>query len=372
MPRLSDSMEEGTIIRWLKQDGERVSEGEPLAEVETDKATVTFDADAAGTLRILVAEGETVPIGRPIASIGEATAQAPASAGAAREDNGRVKASPLARRLARESGVDLSQVTGSGPGGRIIKADVTAAAPPPAPAAAQPARGNKGEVTTAQPSRTQVQIAQRMAESKATIPEFTLHAEVEMEQAVALREQLRKAARPGDVVPSYNDLVVKSCALALREHPRANAAYRDGAFELYERVNVGVAVAVEDSLVVPTVFDADRKSLLEIAREARTLADRVRQRQITPAELSGATFTVSNLGMYGVASFAAIINPPQAAILAVGELRELPVVRDGRVVPGARMSLVLTCDHRILYGAPAAEFLGRIRRLLEQPVNLLL
>ncbi len=376
MPRLSDSMEEGTIIRWLKQDGERVSEGEPLAEVETDKATVTFDADAAGTLRILVAEGETVPIGRPIASIGEATAPAPASPGPAREDNGRAKASPLARRLARESGVDLSQVTGSGPGGRIIKADVTAAAPPapspPAPAAAQPARGNKGEVTTAKLSRTQVQIAQRMAESKATIPDFTLHAEVEMEQAVALRDQLRKAARPGDVVPSYNDLVIKSCALALREHPRANAAYRDGAFELYERVNVGVAVAVEDSLVVPTVFDADRKSLLEIAREARTLADRVRQRQITPAELSGATFTVSNLGMYGVASFAAIINPPQAAILAVGELRELPVVRDGQVVPGVRMSLVLTCDHRILYGAPAAEFLARIRRLLEQPVNLLL
>jgi pyruvate dehydrogenase E2 component (dihydrolipoamide acetyltransferase) len=267
--------------------------------------------------------------------------------------------------------VDLSQVTGSGPGGRIVKADVTAAAPP-APAAAQPARGNKGGVTRQELSRIQVQIAQRMAESKATIPDFTLHAEVDMEQAVALREQLRKAARAGDVVPSYNDLVVKACGLALREHPRANAAYRDGAFELYERVNVGIAVAAEDGLIVPTVFDADRKAVLEIAREARALADRVRQRQITPAELSGATFTVSNLGMYGVASFAAIINPPQAAILAVGELRELPVVRDGHIVPGLRMSIVLTCDHRILYGAPAAEFLARIRQLLEQPVNLLL
>ncbi len=379
MPRLSDSMEEGTIVRWLKQDGEQVSQGEPLAEVETDKATVTFDADEAGTLQILVGEGETVPIGRPIARIGPAVPTEPAApteteAPTEPEANGRPKASPLARRLARESGVDLSQVTGSGPGGRIVKADVTGAAPPApaAPAAPQPTRGNKGAVTIHQLSRTQVQIAQRMAESKATIPDFTLHAEVEMDQAVALRAQLRKASRAGDVVPSYNDLVVKACGLALREHPRANAAYRDGAFELYERVNVGIAVATQDSLIVPTVFDADRRSLIEIAREARRLAERVRQREITPAELSGATFTVSNLGMYGVSSFAAIINPPQAAILAVGGLRELPVVRDGHVVPGTRMSLVLTCDHRILYGAPAAEFLARVRQLLEQPVNLLL
>jgi pyruvate dehydrogenase E2 component (dihydrolipoamide acetyltransferase) len=167
-------------------------------------------------------------------------------------------------------------------------------------------------------------------------------------------------------------MVIKACALALREHPRANAAYRDGAFELYERVNVGIAVAADDSLIVPTVFDADRKPLLDIAREARTLAERVRSRQITPGELSGGTFTVSNLGMYGVTDFAAIINPPQAAILAVGELREVPVVRDGQLVPGSRMSVVLTCDHRILYGAPAAEFLARVRQLLEQPLNLLL
>jgi pyruvate dehydrogenase E2 component (dihydrolipoamide acetyltransferase) len=375
MPRLSDSMEEGTIVRWLKRDGDQVSEGEPLAEVETDKATVTFDADADGRLSILVQEGETVPIGRPIAQIGEAPAPA-------RADNGRAKASPLARRIARESGVDLSVLTGSGPGGRIVRSDVTAAAmpppqtatPPPETATPAPARtaGNKGAVTIQQPTRTQVQIAQRMSESKATIPDFTLNVEIDMAQAVGLRDQLRRAARAGDIVPSYNDLVVKACGLALREHPRANAAYRDGAFELYERVNVGIAVAAEDSLIVPTVFDADRKSLVEIARDARTLADRVRQRAVTPAELSGATFTVSNLGMYGVASFAAIVNPPQAAILAVGELREVPVVRDGLVVPGVRMGAVLTCDHRILYGAPAAEFLARVRQLLEQPVNLLL
>jgi pyruvate dehydrogenase E2 component (dihydrolipoyllysine-residue acetyltransferase) len=364
MPRLSDSMEEGTIVRWLKQDGENVVQGEPLAEVETDKATVTFDADADGTLRILVGEGETVPIGRPIAQIGE---PAPAE----RQANGRPKASPLARRLARESGVDLSQLTGSGPGGRIVKADVTAAGPPaqaeaPAAPPASRAAGNKGAVTVHQPSRVQTQIAQRMAESKATIPDFTLRADVDMDHAVAMRSQLH--AEP---VPTYNDMVVRACAIALREHPRANAAYRDGVFELYERINVGIAVASADSLIVPTVFDADRKSLLEIGRESRGLAERVRRGEITPAELSGGTFTVSNLGMYGVSSFHAIINPPQAAILAVGEVREVPVARDGQIAPGRRMTIALTCDHRILYGAPAAEFLARVRQLLEQPVNLL-
>jgi pyruvate dehydrogenase E2 component (dihydrolipoamide acetyltransferase) len=392
MPRLSDSMEEGTIVRWLKSDGDVVSKGEPIAEIETDKATVTCDADADGTLRIVAGEGQTVSLGGVIATIGDVTEPRPASpapahprpaapstvaAGKSSEsDNGadRVNASPLARRIARESQVDLRALSGSGPGGRIVKADV------PQPAVAH---GAKGAVTTLPPSRIQVQIAQRMSESKATIPDFTLHAEVAMEQAVELRTQLRKAGRGGDgkgsaapdggalAIPSYNDMVVKACGLALREHPRANAAYRDGAFELYQRVNVGIAVAAHDGLVVPTVFDADRKSLLEIAREARRLAERVRSRQVTPAELSGGTFTVSNLGMYGVAGFSAIINPPQAAILAVGELREVPVVRDAQVVPGLRMSIALTCDHRILYGAPAAEFLGRVRQLLEQPINLI-
>src|SRR5580704_13998 len=392
MPRLSDSMEEGTIVRWLKSDGDVVSKGEPIAEIETDKATVTCDADADGTLRIVAGEGQTVSLGGVIATIGDVTEPRPASpapahprpaapstvaAGKSSEsDNGadRVKASPLARRIARESQVDLRALSGSGPGGRIVKADV------PQPAVAH---GAKGAVTTLPPSRIQVQIAQRMSESKATIPDFTLHAEVAMEQAVELRTQLRKAGRGGDgersaapdggalAIPSYNDMVVKACGLALREHPRPNAAYRDGAFELYQRVNVGIAVAAHDGLVVPTVFDADRKSLLEIAREARRLAERVRSRQVTPAELSGGTFTVSNLGMYGVAGFSAIINPPQAAILAVGELREVPVVRDAQVVPGLRMSIALTCDHRILYGAPAAEFLARVRQLLEQPLYLL-
>lgn len=244
------------------------------------------------------------------------------------------------------------------------------AAAPPRAAAATPARGNKGEVTIVDPPRAQVQIAQRTAESRATVPDFSLQAEVDMDQAVSLRAQLRERAPAGVAVPSYDDMVVKACGLALREHPRANAAYRDGAYELYEHVNVGISIAIGDSLIVPTVFDADRKSLDAIARETAALVTRVRERQITPAELSGATFTVSNLGMYGVSSFAAIINPPQAAILAVGEVREVPVVRGGQVVPGARLSIVLTCDHRILYGAPAAEFLARIRQLLERPIDL--
>lgn len=400
MPRLSDSMEEGTIVRWLKRDGERVFEGEPIAEVETDKATVTFGAQAAGILRIVVGEGETVPIGGLVARIGDA-----AEPRRATEDNGasRIRASPLARRMARESAIDLTGLAGSGPGGRIVKADLVGAGsaspgqpqpdasqsdPPgrPRPDASQsdpprrevvrpqPVRaagGSKGAVTVEQLTRAQVQIAQRMSESKATIPDFTLRAEVDMDRAVAVRAQLRDEPRHG-AVPTYNDMVVRACALALREHPRANAAYRDGAFELYERVNVGIAVATEDGLIVPTIFDAEHKSLFEIALETRALATRVRERQVTPAELSGATFTVSNLGMYGVAGFAAIVNPPQAAILAVGEVRELPVVRDGEVVRGTRMSIALTCDHRILYGAPAALFLGRIRELLERPVSLLL
>lgn len=234
------------------------------------------------------------------------------------------------------------------------------------PSSGASARGNKGDVEVQQPSRAQIQIAQRMAESKATVPDFTLQAEVDMDQAVALLARLGEA----DPAPTYVDLVVKACGLALREHPRANSAYRDGAFEHYERVNVGLAIATEESLIVPVLFDADRKSLQAIAGEARGLGERVRERRITPGELSGATFTVFNLGSYGVTSFAAIVNPPQAGILAVGELRDVPVVRDGQVVPGTRMDIVLTCDHRILYGAPAARFLARIRELLEDPATL--
>ena len=420
MPRLSDSMEEGTILQWLKKVGDEIAVGDELVEIETDKANMAYESDMAGTLsEILAKEGETLPIGTPIARVGdtdgssaspagetkEAAPDAPAdqasapteAAGPAVEqaeagDGQRQKASPLARRMARESGLDLSQLEGSGPGGRIVKADVERAAssaggvapggsrtdamrPPAGPpgAATGPAvETAKGEVSYEDLSKLQATVARRMAESKATAPHFYLEAEVDMSRAVEARRHLKEAAGEGEVVPSFNDMVVKACALALRERPRANGAYRDGRFELYSRVNVGIAVAARDALVVPTIFDADRKGLRQIAEDSRAVAQRVRDNQITPPELSGATFTVSNLGMYGIDSFAAVINPPQAAILAVGAIVERPVVRDGELSTAHLMRVNLACDHRILYGAEGAEFLARIRALLEEPLGLAL
>jgi pyruvate dehydrogenase E2 component (dihydrolipoamide acetyltransferase) len=401
MPRLSDSMEEGTILKWLKSDGDDVAAGDELVEIETDKANMTYEAEAAGTLAIVAKEGETLAVGATMARIGaevaspEAGAAAPVAepvaapepAAAAEEPaaNGRAKASPVARRMARERGLELAQVTGSGPGGRIVKSDIEAAAggrapevvapaaPAPAPVAppAGDARSGRGEVTHQELTRLQQTVARRMAESKATAPDFTITLEVDMEAAVALRAQL-KAAAGEDPAPSLNDFVVKAAALALREFPRANGAYRDGRFELYSRVNVGIAVAGQDALVVPTVSDADQKSLGAIAREARALAERVRAGTITPPELSAGTFTVSNIGMYGIRRFTPVINPPQAAILAVGELAPRPVVRDGRIVARNVLELTLVSDHRILYGADAARFLARIRELLEAPLRLAL
>jgi pyruvate dehydrogenase E2 component (dihydrolipoamide acetyltransferase) len=274
----------------------------------------------------------------------------------------------------------LKELRGSGPGGRIVKADVEkaeagapVAAPTPPPAAVPEALETaKGQVSYQDPSKLQSTIARRMAESKAIAPHFYLEAEIDMSRAVEARARIKAAAGEGDVVPSFNDMVVKACALALREHPRANGAYRDGHFELYSRVNVGVAVAARDALVVPTVFDADRKGLRQIAGESRALAQRVRDGQITPPELSGATFTVSNLGMYGIDRFSAVINPPQAGILAVGAIKERPVAREGEVTTAHLMRVNLACDHRILYGAEGAEFLARIRTLLEEPLALAL
>jgi pyruvate dehydrogenase E2 component (dihydrolipoamide acetyltransferase) len=395
MPRLSDTMEEGTILRWLKADGEYVKRGEELVEIETDKANMTYESDQEGTLQILAREGDTLAVGQTIAHIGAGNGgevpaavsqpaqvkptKAPGRAEPAQQE--RLKASPVARRVAKENDVDLQTLSGTGPGGRIVRADVEAAK---APAAAQPApavEGAKGETTVQELSRTQRTIARRMAESKATIPDFTLNMDVDMEGCVALRTQLKGLAKDGHAAhpaPTYNDMVVKASALALREFPRANGSYRDGSFELHSRVNVGVAVATDDALVVPTVFDADGKSLGEIARETRALAERVRAAAITPPELGGGTFTVSNLGMFGVTRFTAIVNPPQAAILSVGALEPRPVVLaggpdgEGEIVVRHTMSLTLACDHRILYGADAANFLARIRELLEQPASLTL
>lgn len=477
MPRLSDSMEEGTILTWMKGVGDEIAVGDEIVEIETDKANMAYESDVAGTLtEILAQEGETLAIGSPIARVGGsgegsgASAAGPVaegnppthpsggapstppagegqeqstgpsdaadsreagssgaaargsatpgeagadgegseagggdSGGSSAEGGDRVKASPVARRIAKEKGVDLSAITGSGPGGRIVKKDVKKAVASSAgdaragvprgaedaehpstvgvaraagPAAEGSGPGSpetaKGEVTYEDLSKLQSTIARRMAESKAVAPHFYLRAEIDMSRAVEARARVKASAGEDDVVPSFNDMVVKACALALREHPRANGAYRDGRFELYSRINVGVAVAAQDALVVPTVFDADRKGLRQIAADSRQLAQKVRDGKITPPELSGGTFTVSNLGMYGIDDFSAVINTPQAAILAVGAIKERPAVRDGEIVPAHLLNVTLACDHRILYGAPAAEFLARIRTLLEEPLSLAL
>jgi len=423
MPRLSDSMEEGTILTWHVAVGDAVSVGQEIAEIETDKANMAYEADVAGTvLEIVVQENETAAVGATIAVIGDPDAERQAAtsagpvagegasssrdgaagetpspappAGAAGSPSGerpsapaaagngagsasgveRVKASPVARRLAKELGVDLKSLQGSGPGGRIVKRDVENA-PVPAPAAAPPAEAEtaKGATATVELTKLQQVVARRMAESKATAPDFALSRELEMDAAVELRAQLKSWSGEGDVVPSYNDLVVKACALALRDHPRANGAYRDGRWELYERVNVGIAVAAADgALIVPVVADADRASLGTIARESRRLAAAARDGTVTPPELSGGTFTVSNLGMFGIDNFTAVINPPQAAILAVGALAEKPVVVDGELAVGWRMGVTLVCDHRILSGADGAAFLGRVAELLASPGALVL
>jgi pyruvate dehydrogenase E2 component (dihydrolipoamide acetyltransferase) len=499
MPRLSDSMEEGTVLKWLVDEGGEVKRGEPLVEIETDKANMTYDADADGVLVEIVAqEGDTLPIGEVIARIGEAgevksgagdeessdeeaeaeadeeaeaggdeeaeesgdeadeeaaeeaePAQAEgdaeaegegegdaeaegvtdeaaagdeegeaavagaeggggetqAAAGTATRErpsggngDGRVKASPVARRMARDLGVELAQLEGTGPGGRIVKADVQAAAEnggakaeakaetaeqPEAAApkqkgekkepAKEPQRGEvgpKGEAEVQELTRLQQTVSRRMAESKATAPDFSIALTVDMTAAVELRERLKQISDP---VPSFNDMVVKASANALREFPRVNGAYRDGKFELYERVNVGIAVAAQDALVVPTLFDTDKKSLGQIARDARAVIEKVKEKTVTPPELSGGTFTVSNLGMFGIEQFTAIINPPQAAILTVGKLAKKPAVDDkGKVVARDQMTLTLICDHRILYGADGAQFLARVKELLEQPLSLAL
>jgi pyruvate dehydrogenase E2 component (dihydrolipoamide acetyltransferase) len=428
MPRLSDSMEEGVVLKWLKQVGDEVAVGDELVEIETDKANMAYESDVAGTLtEILAPEGETLAIGERIAIVGDAGARdekgpvqqaaGPVAAGdppslpVAKASSGRVpptappadggervKASPLARRIARDTGVDLAGLKGTGPGGRIVKADVETAdlekagsgspARAEVPSSSTPpiaikgvdeegatgAAGEtaKGQTTVQELTRLQQVVARRMAESKATAPHFYLQTEIDMSAAVEARGRIKAMTPEGEVVPSFNDMVVKACALALRAFPLANGAYKDGRFELYSRVNVGVAVAAQDALVVPTVFDADKKGLREIASDARALAGKVRDGSITPPELSGGTFTVSNLGMYGVTNFSAVINVPQAAILAVGAITEKPVVRDGATTTAQMLGVTLACDHRILYGAPAAEFLARIRSLLEEPLALAL
>ncbi len=417
MPRLTDSMEEGTILAWLKQDGDPVAVGDELVEIETDKASMVYESDSEGVLKILVGEDETRPIGETIATVGDGAADDVAagsnleetSNGASRphrddgsgrdtpadthsqvsvderpkddtsEDGHRILASPLAKRIAEDKGIDLGSVDGSGPNGRIVKADVTEAAtesrPESVPVAETKASASgtksteakKGDVETVELTRLQQLISRRMSESKATAPHFYLRTEIDMSRAVEVRTAFKQAAEEGEAVPSFNDMVVKAAALALRNHPRANGNYRNGQVELFSRINVGFAVATKDSLLVPTIGDADHKDLREIAAESRRLAERVRSGEITPPELAGGTFSVSNLGMFGVRDFDAVINPGQAGILAVGEIAERPAIRNGEIVSAHLMEVSLSCDHRILYGADGAEFLAEIKSNLEEP-----
>lgn len=415
MPRLTDSMEEGTILAWLKGDGDEVAVGDELVEIETDKASMVYESDAEGVLKILVGEDETRPIGETIATVGNGdgtpdqssqngkvpdeepgkaatreeresgstgkeTAEPAAEAAPELDAPGeiRIKASPLAKRIAADEGIDLKSIAGSGPNGRIVKADVeTAEASAPqttedAPAATPSrapgtAEAKKGEVETVGLNRLQQLISRRMSESKATAPHFYLRTEIDMTRAVEVRAAFKEAAAEDESVPSFNDMLVKATAMALRHHPRANGAYRDGGVELYSRINVGFAVAAGDALLVPTIGDADQKDLRQIAAESRRLAERVRSGEITPPELAGGTFSISNLGMFGVRNFDAVINPGQAGILAIGEIAERPVVREGQIVPAHLMEVSLSCDHRILYGADGAEFLAEVKSNLEEP-----
>lgn len=405
MPRLSDSMEEGVIVSWLVENGTEVSAGDELAEIETDKATMVYEADGGGLVRTVAEAGDTLPVGAPIARLlepgedpgpepepaspaaevrddpaGESSPpNAPASAVAAvLSATGRgasPKASPLARRMARELSVDLAELDGSGPGGRVVKLDVERAAashagePDRADPAGTPESGRGEEIEL---NRLQATVARRMTESKATIPHFYLRTSVGMDRCAEERTKLKEQAAAGAVVPSFNDMVVKAVALALREHPKLNGSFTEGRIQLHAGVNVGIAVAAEGALIVPVIADADRLGLSAIAARSRQLADAVRGGTVTPPELSGGTFTVSNLGMFGVGSFDAVINPGQAAILAVGAVESRPVVRDGSLVAAKMMDLTLSCDHRIVYGAEGAEFLRRVRNLLEVPLSLAL
>ncbi len=413
MPQLSDSMQEGTILRWLIADGTPVAHGEELLEIETDKATMTYESEVDGIIEVVVLEGSTVPVGEVIARVSDGPEPSEPShvagelAGpgrpvrSAQDDNGAggadhaearttaVLATPVARRVAKAHDVALADVMGTGPRGRITKADVALAAGTEAPTrrrsatVAQPSEsspvpsvagqaGAKGTLTVHELSRLQQLIARRMAQTKATVPHFQVQTDAVMDGVASLRAQLKQAAGPATVMPSLNDIVIKACAIALRQHPRVNGSYEDGRFELHSRVNIGFAVAADDALIVPTLFDADAKSLGTIASESRNLAEKVRSGAITPPELSGGTFTVSNLGMYGMTAITPVINPPQAAILGVGAVRDMLARVDGEIVDRAVMTLTLSCDHRILYGADAARFLADIRDLLQAPLRILL
>ena len=414
LPRLGQGMESGTVVRWLKQEGERVEKGEPLYELDTEKVTQEVEAEASGVLlKIAVQEGE-VPVGQTVAVIGEEGEDVPqaekpeeteadetevdetpqeegsraperdaereegAEASAARESseqvtevrepdrNGRVKASPLARRIARERGIDLAQLRGTGPEGRIVAEDVERAeiAPAEAPAAA-PAAAPPGEVEVVPLTSIRKTIARRLTEAWQA-PVFQISMSADMSRSVALREQLVELAKDGPK-PTISDVLTKSAASALMRHRRLNAEFAGEEVRIHPSANVGMAVATDRGLVVPVIRGAERLSIQEIAAARVELVDRARGGKLQQADLEGGTFTISNLGMFGVEQFIAVLNPPQVAILAVGAVEEKPVVRDGEITARPLMSLTLTCDHRAVDGADAADFLRTVRSMLEEP-----
>lgn len=432
MPKLSPTMEEGQVARWLKKEGDKVSMGEPLAEIDTDKATMEMQALSAGVLRkVLIHEGESAPLGQPIAIIGEpdedisellktATAAAPAkeavetgakppesdkapaieqpapapepeptakpqpSTDVRRPSNGRMLVSPIAARMAAEAGVDLNAVQGSGPGGRIIKRDVEEAMREPKPAAGTSAKLRPLAMPTAQPgavygpsayrdepmSEMRRTIARRLVTSLGPVPHFFLTAEIEMDRAADMRQQINTLYPDAKV--SINDVIIKVAAVALIQHPQVNASFQDKTVRYYEHADIGVAVATENGLITPVIRAADVKSLIDIAGEVRELAGRARERKLKPEEYLGATFSISNLGMFGIDEFTAVINPPEAAILAIGAMVEKPVARNGEIEVHKMMRVTMSCDHRVVDGAVGAQFLQTFKQILENPLYLFL
>jgi len=409
MPQMGYDMREGKIVRWVKKEGDLVQRGETLAEIETDKAVVEMPSTGEGILRkILVPEGETVPVGHLIAVItapdeplpadlttlptaGEALAPAPAEApptpaptAQAEPTPERIKASPLARRLAEELGVDLRQVQGTGPGGRITEQDVRAfaearrapaPAPTPAPAGAPPAPapppvpGEEAEVVEV--SRMRLAIARVTTRSKQEIPHFYVTNSVDMTEAMALRAQVNQALSSEGVRVSVNDLLVKACVLALQRFPNFNASYQEGKLVRHRTINIGIAIALEDGLIVGVIPRCEHRSLVDIARASKALVERAQQGKLRTEDYTGATFSISNLGMFDIENFTAIIYPPNSAVLAVGAVRREPVVKGDQVAIAQVMRMTLSIDHRVADGADAARFMAHLKWLLEHPVHLL-
>jgi pyruvate dehydrogenase E2 component (dihydrolipoamide acetyltransferase) len=436
MPKLSPTMEEGQLSRWLKKEGDKVSMGEPLAEIDTDKATMEMQALGNGVLRkIFIQEGESAPLGQLIAIIGEPdedissfTSQAPASAPAkaeapvaekpaeqketeepkpakpaaeigapaggngrqaqapvAQPTTGRLIVSPLAARMAAESGIDLRSVNGSGPGGRIIKRDVESLLSQQQPVAAAGATkqthlravgapAQKSGIATASAYRDEPAsemrrtIAKRLVTSLGPVPHFFLTTEIEMDRAAEMRSGINTL--DPELKISINDIIIKVAAAALIQHPQVNASFQDKVVRYYEHADIGVAVAIEEGLITPIIRAADQKSLSEIAGEVRDLAGRARERKLKPEEYMGATFSISNLGMFGIDEFTAVINPPEGAILAIGAMSPKPVVRDNEVVVRQLMRVTMSCDHRVIDGATGAKFLQTFKKILENPLFL--